>query len=144
MSEEGKKGPAKKKCPTAQKRIKQDEKRNLRNRSFKSSVKTAIRSFESALTSKDSEKMQTALSAVYSLMDRGVKQGVYKKNKAGTRQTTHVFNTKKRLSFTIIDQASPGLHPIWDIRQLCKHQAKQTRCFCFPLPQMDHSCLIPL
>ena len=53
MSEEGKKGTAKKKCPTAQKRIKQDEKRNLRNRSFKSSVKTAIRSFESALTSKD-------------------------------------------------------------------------------------------
>jgi len=82
MSEEGKKGPVKKKCPTAQKRIKQDEKRNLRNRSFKSSVKTAIRSFESALNSKDSEKMQTALSTVYSLMDRGVKQGVYKKNKA--------------------------------------------------------------
>ena len=82
MSEDGKKAPAKKKCPTALKRMKQDEKRNLRNRSFKSSVRTAIRSFESALTSKDSKEMQTALSAVYSLMDRGVKQGVYKKNKA--------------------------------------------------------------
>ena len=82
MAEEGKKGPAKKKCPTALKRIKQDEKRNLRNRSFKSSVRTALRAFESALTEKDKEKMQTALNNVYSLMDRGVKQGVYKKNKA--------------------------------------------------------------
>ena len=82
MSEEGKKGPAKKKCPTAQKRIKQNKKSNLRNHSFESSVKTAIRSFESALTLKDNEKMQTALSSVYSLMDRGVKRGVFKKNKA--------------------------------------------------------------
>lgn len=81
-NEESKKGPAKKKCPTALKRIKQDAKRNLRNRSLKSSVRTAIRSFESALSTKDKEKMQTALNAVYSLMDRGVKQGVYKENKA--------------------------------------------------------------
>ena len=94
MSEEGKKVPAKKKCPTAQKRIKQDEKRNLRNRSFKSSVKTAIRSFESALISKDSGKMQTALSAVYSLMDRGVKQGVYKTNKAA--------RAKQRMSLFVL------------------------------------------
>lgn len=82
MAEEGKKGPAKKKVPTALKRIKQDEKRNLRNRSFKSKVRSAIRSFETALSAKDKEKMQTALNSVYSLMDRGVKQGVYKKNKA--------------------------------------------------------------
>ena len=81
MSEKGKKD-SKKKLPTALKRIKQDEKRNLRNRSFKSSVRTAIRTFEGALSSKDQEKIQKALSAVYSLMDRGVKQGVYKKNKA--------------------------------------------------------------
>jgi small subunit ribosomal protein S20 len=82
MAEEGKKGPQKKKRPTALKRMKQDEKRNLRNRSFKSSVRTAIRSFEAAFSAKDKDKMQAAINAVYSLMDRGVKQGVYKKNKA--------------------------------------------------------------
>ncbi|MCB1106971.1 MAG: 30S ribosomal protein S20 [Chlamydiia bacterium] len=83
MADEGSsKKPAKKKCPTALKRIKQDKERNLRNRSFKSSVRTAVRSFESALSTKDKEKMQIALNAVYSLMDRGVKQGVYKRNKA--------------------------------------------------------------
>ena len=90
MADEGKKGAPKKKCPTALKRIKQDEKRNLRNRSFKSSVRTAIRSFEAAFSAKDKDKMQTAINAVYSLMDRGVKHGVYKKNKAA--------RTKQRIS----------------------------------------------
>ena len=55
---------------------------NFDNRSFKSSVRTAIRSFEAAFSAKDKDKMQAAINAVYSLMDRGVKQGVYKKNKA--------------------------------------------------------------
>ena len=82
MAEEGSKKETKKKIPTALKRVKQDKKRNLHNRSFKSRVRTAIRAFESALSSKDKEKMQTALNSVYSLMDKGVKTGIYKKNKA--------------------------------------------------------------
>lgn len=89
MAEEGKKD-TKKKVPTALKRIKQDKKRHLHNRSFKSRVRTAIRAFESALTEKDKEKMQTALNSVYSLMDKGVKTGIYKKNKAA--------RTKSRLT----------------------------------------------
>ena len=83
MAEEGsKKGQNKKKCPTALKRVKQDKERNLRNSSFKSRVRTAIRSFESALGAKDKDKMQSALSSIYSLMDKGVKHGIYKENKA--------------------------------------------------------------
>ncbi|MCP5503991.1 MAG: 30S ribosomal protein S20 [Chlamydiales bacterium] len=82
MAEEGKKGPSKKKCPTALKRIKQSKTINQRNSSFKSRVRTAIRSFETALSAKDKDKMQTALKSVYSLMDKGVKQGIYKVNKA--------------------------------------------------------------
>lgn len=82
MAEEGKKGPSKKKCPTAIKRIKQSKEKNQRNSSFKSRVRTAIRSFETALSAKDKGQMQTALKSVYSLMDKGVKQGIYKENKA--------------------------------------------------------------
>ena len=82
MAEEGKSAPKKKKCPTAVKRMKQNKKQNLQNRSFKSRVRTAIRSFEKALSAKDKEQMQSALNSVYSLMDKGVKNGVYKKNKA--------------------------------------------------------------
>lgn len=78
MAEEAKK----KKLPTAQKRILQNKKKHALNRSFKSKVRTAIRSFESALSSGEKEKMQAALNTVYSLMDKGVKKGVYKQNKA--------------------------------------------------------------
>lgn len=82
MADEGKKGPTKKKCPTALKRVKQSKKSNERNSSFKSRVRTAIRSFENALSAKDKDQMQSALKSVYSLMDKGVKHGIYKENKA--------------------------------------------------------------
>lgn len=82
MAEAEKKGPNKKKCPTALKRIKQSKVKNQKNSSFKSRVRTAIRSFETALSTKDQDKMQVALKAVYSLMDKGVKRGIYKENKA--------------------------------------------------------------
>ena len=58
IKEEGKKAPKKKKVPTALKRMKQNAKENLRNRSFKSRVRTAIRSFETALSAKDKEKFE--------------------------------------------------------------------------------------
>lgn len=82
MAEEGKTASKKKKCPTALKRMKQNKAQNLQNRSFKSRVRTAIRAFETAFSAKDKGKMQVALSSVYSLMDKGVKKGVYNKHKA--------------------------------------------------------------
>ncbi len=82
MAEETKKKAAVKK-PSALKRDIQAEKRRLRNRSFRSSVMTAIRGFESALTQKaEPEAIKAKLNSVYSLMDKGVKKGVYKANKA--------------------------------------------------------------
>ncbi|MEI8365339.1 MAG: 30S ribosomal protein S20 [Parachlamydiaceae bacterium] len=68
--------------PSAQKRDLQSEKRRLRNRAFKSRVRTAMRGLEEALPKDDAAQTQERLSAVYSLMDKGVKQGVYKINKA--------------------------------------------------------------
>lgn len=78
-----------KKCSTAEKRMKQNAKRNLRRRSFKSRVRTAIRTFETALSSTDKPKIQSTLQSIYSLMDKGVKIGIYKKNKAA-RTKSHV------------------------------------------------------
>ena len=73
---------AKSKKPSALKRDQQGLKRNLRNRSFKSKVTTAIRAFEDTISKKDSTAAKTKLSDVYSLMDKGVKKGIYKMNKA--------------------------------------------------------------
>ena len=66
------------KTPTAIKREVQNEKGRIRNKAFRSQVSSAIRICKEA----DSSTVQQSLSAVYSLMDKGVKKGVFKKNKA--------------------------------------------------------------
>ena len=66
--------------PTALKRDIQDEKKRIHNKQFKSSVKTALRVLETAI--KNKEQAQEKLSSVFSLMDKGVKTGVFKPNKA--------------------------------------------------------------
>lgn len=78
---------------SAQKRDKQSLKARLRNRSFKATVTTAIRSFEDAVEKGDKAVMKERLSALYSLMDKGVKTGRYKLNKAA--------RTKSRLTVKI-------------------------------------------
>lgn len=72
----------KEKRPQALKRDIQNEKRRLRNKAFKSQVRSAIRDFESILAKKEEKPTAEALNDVYSLMDRGVKKGVFKLNKA--------------------------------------------------------------
>jgi small subunit ribosomal protein S20 len=78
---------------SAQKRDKQSLKARLRNRSFKATVTTAIRSFEDAVTKGDKAVIKDRLDALYSLMDKGVKTGRYKLNKAA--------RTKSRLAAKI-------------------------------------------
>lgn len=68
--------------PSALKRDEQSLKRNLRNRSFKSKVTTAVRAFEDTVSKKDSPGAKAKLNDVFSLMDKGVKKGIYKLNKA--------------------------------------------------------------
>lgn len=70
------------KRPTAQKRDIRNSKQRLINKVFKSQVRTTMRSFEEALKGNDKEKIQQSLSSVYSMMDKGVKRGIYKHNKA--------------------------------------------------------------
>lgn len=81
MAEE-KKEKKKERRPSAQKRDLQSEKRRLINRNFKSQVRTAIRILEDALPKKDAALNKKHLSEIYSLMDKGVKKGIFKPNKA--------------------------------------------------------------
>lgn len=78
------------KRPTPLKRDIQNEKRRLRNKAFKSSVRTAIRQFEENLPKGEEAVIKEHLDNVYSMMDKGVKRGVYKLNKAS--------RTKSRLA----------------------------------------------
>lgn len=73
----------KEKRPQALKRDIQAKKARLRNRSFRAEVRTAIREFDEVLAKGDKSESQKYLNAAYSLMDKGVKKGVYKQNTAG-------------------------------------------------------------
>jgi small subunit ribosomal protein S20 len=70
------------KRPTPLKRDLQNEKRRLINKAFRSSVRTAIRRFEECEAKKDAAAIKESLSDVYSIMDKGVKKGIYKQNTA--------------------------------------------------------------
>lgn len=70
------------KRPTALKRDLRNEKHRIINKSFKSHARTTMRTFDEALESKDKERIQAALNNIFSVVDRGVKRGIYKPNKA--------------------------------------------------------------
>ena len=86
MAEE--KPKEKTKCPTAKKRDIQNEKKALQNKSFKSKVKTAIRSFEQSLSKKESDSLKEKLNIIYSLVDKGVKKNLFKSNKASRMKSS--------------------------------------------------------
>ncbi|WP_368486287.1 30S ribosomal protein S20 [Spiroplasma sp. DGKH1] len=63
------------------KRIKTNEKANLANKSFKSSIKTAIKKANLAIAEKQENANDLVNSAV-SLIDKAVTKGIYHANKA--------------------------------------------------------------
>ena len=82
MAEEKKKAKKKVKLATAQKRILQSERREAKNRAYRSKVSTLVRSLKEAATKKDAPLTQSKLATMHSLLDKGVKTGVFKANKA--------------------------------------------------------------
>ena len=81
MAEEKNEGEKKfpKKKPTALKRHIQDEKKHLRNRTWKRRIQTARAEFESE---KSAEAKAPLLKTLYSLLDKAVKNNVIKKGRA--------------------------------------------------------------
>lgn len=79
--------------PTALKRDMQSERRRLANRAFKAEVSTAIRTLRDTAKKGEKTLVQEKLADVYSLLDKGVKTGVYKSNK--------VARDKSRISQSI-------------------------------------------
>jgi len=69
------------------KRNRQNEKRRLRNKAVKSSLKTAVRSFREAAETGDVEKAQVALRDASRKLDKAVSKGVIHKNQAANRKS---------------------------------------------------------
>jgi small subunit ribosomal protein S20 len=78
------------KRPTALKRDLQNEKKRLNNRTYKSQMRTAIRAFDESLNNGDQQITTVCLNNAYSILDKCVKTGIFKINKAS--------RTKSRLA----------------------------------------------
>jgi small subunit ribosomal protein S20 len=69
------------------KRNRQNEKRRLRNKSVKSSLKTAIRKFHQAAATGDAETATTLMRDASRKLDTAVSKGVIHKNQAANRKS---------------------------------------------------------
>ncbi|CAN5524217.1 MAG: 30S ribosomal protein S20 [Pyrinomonadaceae bacterium] len=81
---------------SAEKRVRQNIKRNEINRSNRSKLRTQIKSLRSALSASDKTGSTELLSPTVSLIDKAVNKGLIHKNTAArykSRLTKHVANT---------------------------------------------------
>jgi len=62
------------------KRVLTNEKRRIRNASFKSSVKTSIKAVEKAVAAKDTKVAESALALAYKKLDKAQAKGIYHSN----------------------------------------------------------------
>ena len=78
---------------SAEKRIEIAKRNRLRNRYYKTSVRTLIKLFfkdlefyKTSQASEDKEKLQKILSSIYSMIDKGTKKNVFHKNTAARKK----------------------------------------------------------
>jgi len=78
---------------SAKKRILTNERNRLKNRLYKSSVKTLTKSFfkylevyKSSKSLEDNQKVKKTLNSIYSLIDKGTKRNVFHKNTAARKK----------------------------------------------------------
>ena len=88
---------------SAKKRIKINERNRLKNRFYKSSIRTLTKTFlkniDSYKTSKnfeDKEKAKEILNLIYSLIDKGTKKNIFHKNNA-SRQKSKLASSLKTI-----------------------------------------------
>lgn len=69
------------------KRNKQNEKARLRNKSVRSSLKTAVRGFREAADAGDVDQATGAMRAAYAKLDKAAAKGVIHKKQAANRKS---------------------------------------------------------
>jgi len=78
---------------SAEKRIEINKRNRVRNKYYKTSVRTLIKVFfkdlelyKASQNPEDKEKLQKILSSVYSLVDKGTKKNIFHKNTAARKK----------------------------------------------------------
>lgn len=86
---------------SAKKRIEITERNRLRNRFYKSSVRTLIKKFfkdlelyKASQNPKEKDNLNKILNSVYSLLDKGTKKNIFHKNTAARKKARLAFYLK--------------------------------------------------
>ena len=86
---------------SAKKRIEINKRNRLRNKYYKTSVRTLIKLFfanleiyKNSQTVEDKQKVQEILNSVYSLIDKGTKKNIFHKNLAARKKAKLVASFK--------------------------------------------------
>jgi small subunit ribosomal protein S20 len=82
------------------KRNRQNERRRLRNKSVKSSLKTAIRKFRTALETGDTDTAATLARDASRKLDKAASKGVIHSNQAANRKSSIAKRLQKAASST--------------------------------------------
>lgn len=82
MAKTDKKDAKKTKVPSRLKRLIQSENNRERNRSFAAKTRTAMKKLETSASTGSEDAVKELLNEVYSLLDKAVKKGMLKINKA--------------------------------------------------------------
>jgi small subunit ribosomal protein S20 len=79
---------------SAKKRIGINKRNRLRNRYYKSSVRTLVKMFfqdleayKNSQNAEEKEKLKTILNSIYSLIDKGTKKNIFHKNAAARKKS---------------------------------------------------------
>ena len=81
---------------SAKKRAEIAERNRERNIAIKSSVKTAVRRVFEAIKENNVEKVQTALSKAYSVIDKAITKGVLHRNTAARKKSRLTRHAQKQ------------------------------------------------
>jgi small subunit ribosomal protein S20 len=77
------------------KRIRTNEKARVRNKSIKSSLKTAIRRFREAAAAGEKDRAQSELLTASRALDKAVSKGVIHRNQAANRKSAMAKQSKQ-------------------------------------------------
>jgi small subunit ribosomal protein S20 len=85
------------KSKSALKRVRQTEKRTLKNKSTKSTIKTLTKKVETEVANKSQESAESALKEAISAIDKAAKKGIIHRN-TGSRRVSRLTKLVKSLS----------------------------------------------
>lgn len=97
-----KRSTVKKRSKSVLKRIRQNEKRRLRNQAWRTRIKTCIKKVEEAIATNKQEAIQTLLKEAIKIINKAASKGIIHKNTASRK----ISRLMKKVNTALVSKAS--------------------------------------